>query len=164
MKQPKIRFKGFTGEWEETTIGNISTSFSGGTPPVGVANFYGGSIPFLRSGEIAEDKTQLFITEEGLNNSSARMVEKGTLLYALYGATSGEVSISKIDGAINQAILAIYPQKGYSPVYLSHYLRAKKDIIVSSLLLPKVIGEMLITDVKDIVLAPKTNNAIFCKR
>lgn len=134
MKQPKIRFKGFSGEWEKSTIGNISTSFSGGTPSVGVANYYGGSIPFIRSGEIAEDKTQLFLTEEGLNSSSARMVEKGTLLYALYGATSGEVGVSKIDGAINQAILAIIPKKGYSTTYLSHYLRGKKDIIVGALL------------------------------
>lgn len=134
MKQPKIRFKWFSGEWEKSTIGNISTSFSGGTPSVGVANYYGGSIPFIRSGEIAEDKTQLFLTEEGLNSSSARMVEKGTLLYALYGATSGEVGVSKIDGAINQAILAIIPKKGYSTTYLSHYLRGKKDIIVGALL------------------------------
>ena len=40
-------------------------------------------------------------------NSSAKMVDKGDLLYALYGATSGEVSISKIKGAINQAVLCI---------------------------------------------------------
>lgn len=132
--EPKIRLKGFSGEWEETTIGDISTSFSGGTPSAGVSKYYGGNIPFIRSGEISETKTQLFITEEGLNSSSARMVEKGTLLYALYGATSGEVSISKINGAINQAILAIYPKKGYSPEYISHYLRAKKEKIVSALL------------------------------
>lgn len=132
--EPKIRLKGFCGDWEETTIGDISTSFSGGTPSAGVAKYYGGNIPFIRSGEISETKTQLFITEDGLNSSSARMVEKGTLLYALYGATSGEVSISKINGAINQAILAIYPKKGYSPEYISHYLRAKKEKIVSALL------------------------------
>ncbi|MCR5312803.1 MAG: restriction endonuclease subunit S [Bacteroidaceae bacterium] len=132
--EPKIRLKGFFGEWKENTIGDISTSFSGGTPSAGVAKYYGGNIPFIRSGEISETKTQLFITEEGLNSSSARMVEKGTLLYALYGATSGEVSISKINGAINQAILAIYPKKGYSPEYISHYLRAKKENIVSALL------------------------------
>lgn len=134
MKEPKIRLKGFSGEWEETSIGDISTSFSGGTPSVGVAAYYGGDIPFIRSGEIGEDRTQLFITKEGLNSSSARMVDEGTLLYALYGATSGEVSISKINGAINQAILAIYPKKGYSSEYLSHYLRAKKESIVGALL------------------------------
>lgn len=64
----------------------------------------------------------------------ARIVEKGTLLYALYGATSGEVCISKIKGAINQAILAIFPKKGYSSECISHYLRAKKEQIVGALL------------------------------
>ena len=134
MAKPEIRLKGFEGEWKECPLGDITTSFSGGTPSAGVAKYYGGNIPFIRSGEIAEDKTQLFITEEGLKASSAKIVEKGTLLYALYGATSGEVSISRINGAINQAILAIYPKKGYSSKYLSHYLRAKKDIIVGTLL------------------------------
>ena len=52
-------------------------------------------------------KTELFITEEGLNNSSAKRVEIGDLLLALYGATSGDIAISKINGAINQAILCI---------------------------------------------------------
>lgn len=132
--EPKIRIKGFSGTWLETTIGEISSSFSGGTPSVGESKYYGGQIPFIRSGEINENKTQLFITEEGLNSSSARMVEKGTLLYAMYGATSGEVSISKINGAINQAILAIYPKKGYSSEYICHYLRAKKNDIVRELL------------------------------
>lgn len=132
--EPKIRIKGFSGTWLETTIGEISNSFSGGTPSVGESKYYGGQIPFIRSGEINENKTQLFITEEGLNSSSARMVEKGTLLYAMYGATSGEVSISKINGAINQAILAIYPKKGYSSEYICHYLRAKKNDIVRELL------------------------------
>ena len=134
MAKPEIRLQGFEGEWKECPLGDITTSFSGGTPSAGVAKYYGGNIPFIRSGEIAEDKTQLFITEEGLKASSAKIVEKGTLLYALYGATSGEVSISRINGAINQAILAIYPKKGYSSKYLSHYLRAKKDIIVGTLL------------------------------
>ena len=49
--------------------------------------------------------TELFLSEDGLKNSSAKLVSKGDLLLALYGATSGEIGISKIDGAINQAIL-----------------------------------------------------------
>ena len=46
------------------------------------------------------------------------MVHRGDILYALYGATSGEVGISKINGAINQAILAIIPHKGYISEFL----------------------------------------------
>lgn len=53
------------------------------------------------------DKTELFITEVGLDNSAAKIVDVGDLLLALYGATSGDIAISQIKGAINQAILCI---------------------------------------------------------
>lgn len=132
--EPKIRFKGFEGEWKTSTIGDFTTSFSGGTPTAGASEFYGGNIPFIRSGEIHESKTELFLTEAGLNNSSAKVVEKGTLLYALYGATSGEVGISKIKGAINQAILAIYPNKTVDKRFLANYLQSHKQKIVGELL------------------------------
>lgn len=134
MMKPKIRFKGFEGEWKTSTIGDFTTSFSGGTPTAGASEFYGGNIPFIRSGEIHESKTELFLTEAGLNNSSAKVVEKGTLLYALYGATSGEVGISKIRGAINQAILAIYPNKTVDKRFLANYLQSHKQKIVGELL------------------------------
>lgn len=97
-KVPAIRFKGFTDPWEQRKIGTITESFSGGTPTAGKSEYYGGEIPFIRSGEISSDSTELFITDAGLNNSSAKMVELGDILYALYGATSGEVSISRING------------------------------------------------------------------
>ena len=132
--KPKIRFKGFEGEWKTSTIGYFTTSFSGGTPTAGASEFYGGNIPFIRSGEIHESKTELFLTDAGLNNSSAKVVEKGTLLYALYGATSGEVGISKIKGAINQAILAIYPNKTVDKRFLANYLQSHKQKIVGELL------------------------------
>ena len=134
MMEPKIRFKGFEGEWKTSAIGDFTTSFSGGTPTAGASEFYGGNIPFIRSGEIHESKTELFLTEAGLNNSSAKVVEKGTLLYALYGATSGEVGISKIKGAINQAILAIYPNKTVDKRFLANYLQSHKQKIVGELL------------------------------
>ena len=88
-------------------MSEVCSFFSGGTPPSSKKEYYDGSIPFIRSGEIHMDKTELFITEEGLNNSAAKMVEIGDLLLALYGATSGDIAISQIRGAINQAILCL---------------------------------------------------------
>lgn len=131
---PEVRFPGFTAPWEQRKLSELSTSFSGGTPKVGVANFYGGNIPFIRSGEIQEDKTELSITHDGLENSSAKLVEKGDILYALYGATSGEVSRSRISGAINQAVLAIRVNKGVSPEFIHWWLRKSKTKIVSTYL------------------------------
>ena len=134
MKQPEIRFKGFEGKWVRNKLGNLSLSFSGGTPSAGNSDYYGGVIPFIRSGEIHKDKTELFLTEKGLLSSSAKIVEKDTLIYALYGATSGEVDISKIRGAINQAILAIFPTKEIDKYYLNYLLQGKKTQIVGSLI------------------------------
>ena len=107
----KLRFKDENGnnypDWEEKRLGDICTTFSGGTPSITHQEYYNGDIPFIKSGEIHSDKTEMFITDIGLKNSSAKLVKKGDLLFALYGATSGEVDISKINGAINQAILCV---------------------------------------------------------
>ena len=134
QKVPKIRFKGFSGDWEQRKLGDISTSYSGGTPTAGKDEYYGGIIPFIRSGEISSDHTELFLTERGFNSSSAVMVKQGDILYALYGATSGEVSISKLNGAINQAILAVLPNDGYDTDFIMQWLRKSKDSIVSTYL------------------------------
>ena len=115
--------------WEQRKLGDVSESFSGGTPSVGNKRYYDGSIPFIRSAEINSESTELFLTEEGLTNSSARMVSKGDILYALYGATSGEVGRSRINGAINQAILAILPHDGYDSKFLMQWLRKSKQSI-----------------------------------
>lgn len=131
---PKLRFEGFTDAWEQRKLGDITISYSGGTPTAGRKEFYGGDIPFIRSGEISEGHTELFLTEVGLKNSSATMVNKGDILYALYGATSGEVSRSQIKGAINQAILAILPHTGYDAEFLMQWLRMKKKTIIETYL------------------------------
>lgn len=133
-KVPEIRFPGFTEDWEQRKLGDITESFSGGTPTAGKSEYYGGDIPFIRSGEISSELTELFITENGLNNSSAKMVKAGDILYALYGATSGEVSISRINGAINQAILAIRPTKNDNSYLIVQWLRKQKDTIISTYL------------------------------
>lgn len=137
-KAPVLRFKDTNGKdypaWEQRKLKDFTLSYSGGTPTVSNKNYYNGTIPFIRSGEISGERTELFISEEGLNKSSAKRVHKGQILYALYGATSGEVSLSKIDGAINQAILAISTKRGYSNAFLSLWLRKEKDRITATFL------------------------------
>ena len=131
---PKIRYQEFTDQWKKQKIGSITTSYSGGTPKSSNKNYYSGEIPFIRSGEVNSNMTELFINEEALKDSSAKLVEKGDILYALYGATSGEVSMSKINGAINQAILAIKPHEYYSPEFIVNFLKKEKDNILDKYL------------------------------
>lgn len=130
-RAPKLRFRGFNDDWEQRKISEITTSYSGGTPK---AEYYDGDIPFIRSGEIYDKYTELFITQEGMNNSSAKMVSKGDILYALYGATSGEVSRAGLDGAINQAILAILPEEGIDADFLVEWFRNEKANIIDKYL------------------------------
>ena len=107
LNVPNLRFPEFSGEWVAYRLGDVCKFFSGGTPSSSNKEYYDGDIPFIRSGEIHSESTELHITEKGFNNSSAKIVECGDLLLALYGATSGDIAISKIKGAINQAILCI---------------------------------------------------------
>ena len=131
---PKIRYPQFKDPWEQRKLGEITNSYSGGTPSVGVKDYYDGDIPFIRSAEINSASTELFLSTEGLKNSSAKLVNPGDILYALYGATSGEVGLSRINGAINQAILAIIPNAGYDNEFVAQWLRSNKTRIINTYL------------------------------
>ena len=128
----EIRFKGFAEKWSVKKLGGLATFYSGGTPLTSKKEYFDGNIPFIRSGEINSNVTEQFINELGLKNSSAKMVEIGDILYALYGATSGEVAISKINGAINQAVLCIKSQQNHYFIY--SYLFHKKEYIINKYL------------------------------
>ena len=106
---PRLRFPEFrdAGEWGVKRLGEVCDTYSGGTPTSSNKEYYGGNIPFIRSAEIDTGTTKLHLTESGLRNSSAKLVKKGDLLIALYGANSGDAAIGKINGAINQAILCL---------------------------------------------------------
>lgn len=125
---PKLRFPEFSDEWKVKKLGDFSKTFSGGTPTSSKKSYYTGNIPFIKSGEIKSDETGQFISDDAYKSSSAKMVNKGDILYALYGATSGQVAISKITGAINQAILCIRPEANNYFIY-SKLLRDKDDIL-----------------------------------
>jgi len=131
----ELRFPEFEndGEWEVKKISKVCEKpFSGGTPTSTKKEYYGGNIPFIRSAEINKDRTELFLTEQGLENSSAKMVDKGDVLVAMYGANSGDVGVSKIYGAINQAILCLRSKK--NNVFLYHYLTHSKNWIINKYL------------------------------
>ncbi len=128
---PEWRFPEFQGcsDWSPEPIWKTCDIFSGGTPDTSKKEYYGGNIPFIRSAEIGKKSTELFITELGLQNSAAKMVKKGDILIALYGANSGDVALAQIDGAINQAILCLRHETNNEFVY--HYLTYKKNWIIS---------------------------------
>lgn len=123
----KKRLPGFTGEWVEKLLGEITEMNSGGTPSVNVKEYYGNEIPFLSISDMSWQgkylrKTEKSITYLGLKNSSARIFPCGTILYAMY-ASIGKCSIAKIELAISQAVLGIKVNKDVlNNIYLYYHL------------------------------------------
>jgi type I restriction enzyme S subunit len=123
--------------WKVVKIGDVAQTSSGGTPSRAKREYYGGDIPWVKSSELKDNiicDTEEKITKEGLENSSAKIFPKGTLLIAMYGATVGKTGILGIDAATNQAICAILPNKIFDPYFLMSYIIFRRDrlIFVSS--------------------------------
>lgn len=116
-------------DWQTTKLKFFSNTYSGGTPSRGNASYYGGNIPWVKSCELKNKylyATEECITEDGLNNSSAKMIAPETILFALYGATAGDLCILKNKACCNQAVLAIPIRKDFiEREYLYYFLKFK---------------------------------------
>lgn len=124
--------KGF----EIKKLDEICETSSGGTPSRAKKEYWeNGKISWIKSGDLNKDKiieVDEFITELGLKNSSAKYIEPNTVLIAMYGATAGKTSISKIKATTNQAVCALVPKnKNLDSLYLLFWLRSKYKYIVS---------------------------------
>ena len=122
----------YPGDWTVKLFDEFANFFSGGTPITTNKSYYEGDIPFIKSGEIDSVKTEQFISSEALKKSSAKIVKEGDILFALYGANSGEVAISKIEGAINQAILCIRPKA--ENYFIKYFLELNKNRYIARFL------------------------------
>lgn len=124
---PIINEKG----WKTKKLGDVFQTTSGGTPAKGHNEYYdNGTIPWLRSGEINKMyiyDTELYITELGLHNSSAKWFPTNTVVIAMYGATVGQVGILCKEMTTNQAVCGIFPNDEFIPIYIYHFLLSKKN-------------------------------------
>ncbi|WP_221411854.1 restriction endonuclease subunit S [Elizabethkingia sp. 2-6] len=113
---PPLRFPGFEGEWKTKKLGEVSSVSSGGTPSRANPLYWNGDIPWISTTLIDFnfiEKSEEYITQEGLENSSAKLFPIGTLLMAMYGQgkTRGKVAILNIEATTNQACGAIITNK-----------------------------------------------------
>jgi type I restriction enzyme S subunit len=119
--------------WALANLGDICETTSGGTPSRKVSKYYGGNIPWVKSGELKHNiiiDTEEKITEEAIDNSSAKIFPKGTLLIALYGATIGKLAFLGVDAATNQAVCGIYGNEYINLKFLFNYLHFKRQNLV----------------------------------
>lgn len=120
--------------WHRSTLGEIARITSGGTPDRSEPSYWGGSVPWVTTGEIQfntiTDTTEK-ITEAGLKNSSAKLFPPGTLLMAMYGQgkTRGQVAKLGIEASTNQACAAILLHKGHDPDFYFQFFVLEYEAI-----------------------------------
>jgi type I restriction enzyme, S subunit len=120
--------------WKSRPLGELATTTSGGTPSRTRKDYYGGTIPWVKSGELNDDyifQTEEHITEAGLKNSSAKLFPSGTVLIALYGATVGKTSILRTEASTNQAVCGITPGPDLDADFLRYYLISLRRELLS---------------------------------
>lgn len=120
--------------WNINRLGGVLKTTSGGTPSKSHSEYYeGGTIPWVNSGDLHQMyiySVQKFITQEGVDNSSAKLFPINSVLIAMYGATVGEVSILKIESTTNQAVCCIFPNDAYDSIFLYSVMKNSKHYFV----------------------------------
>ena len=131
---PKLRFQEFDGVWSNSKIDDIAVVTSGGTPSRSNLTFWYGNIPWVTTSLVDFNIIQSaeeFITQKGLDNSSAKLFPKNTILMAMYGQgiTRGKVAILGIDATTNQACAAIKLKSNYDTQFIFQNLMSRYEEI-----------------------------------
>ena len=121
--------------WVWTRLEYIAQWGSGGTPSRKQPQYFQGSIPWIKTGELndgyiydAEEK----ITQEALEKSSAKIFPIHSVMLAMYGATIGKTAILEIPAASNQACACAIPIEGIDYKILFYFLRSQKDYFIAN--------------------------------
>ena len=115
--------------WKWVRVGEIGSWSAGATPLRTHPEYYGGNIPWLKTGDLNDgyiDSVSEHITELALQNSSVRLNPVGSVLMAMYGATIGKLGIANIAMTTNQACCACISYKGLYNRYLFFFLMAQR--------------------------------------
>lgn len=120
--------------WTRAALGEVAHISSGGTPSRNEPRYWGGTIPWVTTGEIQFNtisQTAETITPEGLRHSSAKVFPAGTLLMAMYGQgkTRGQVARLGVDAATNQACAAIQVRSPHDHDYIYQVLASQYEAI-----------------------------------
>jgi type I restriction enzyme S subunit len=129
-----MSFNHMPSNWEVKKMPSVVKWSSGGTPKATEKQYYeNGSIPWLVIGDLNDGivtKSESKITKLGLENSSAKMIPKGTLLVAMYGSI-GKLGITGIECCTNQAIAYAKELYGVTTEYLYYYMAMMKPKLIS---------------------------------
>ena len=130
-----MRFPEFTEEWNSKSLIDLANVIGGGTPDTTVKSYWDGEIQWFTPSEIGKSKyvdlSIRTITEEGLNNSSAKLLPSGTILLSTR-ATIGECSLSLRKCATNQGFQSLVSKKCNTDFLYYLIQTKKKDLIRKS--------------------------------
>lgn len=121
-----------TGEWEEKKLGDIGKWQAGATPSRANKSYYGGNIPWLKTGDLNDGfitEIPEYITEKALEETSVKLNPEGSVLVAMYGATIGKVGILTFPATTNQACCACI-NCSIDKMYLFYFLLANKEYFI----------------------------------
>ena len=120
--------------WKWVKVGKIGSWGAGATPPRTNPAYYGGTIPWLKTGDLNDgliNEIPEFITDLALEKTSVRLNPVGSVLMAMYGATIGKLGILEISATTNQACCACIPYNGIHNRYLFYYLMSMRRTYIS---------------------------------
>ena len=120
--------------WVWTTLGSIGTWQAGGTPSRSNKSYYGGNIPWLKTGDLNDGLITNIpesITEEAVANSSAKINPTGSVLIAMYGATIGKLGMLTFPATTNQACCACIEYWGITQLFLFYFLLSHRDTFIA---------------------------------
>lgn len=114
-------------DWEVNKIGNLTTSYAGGTPSTKEPNYWGGDIKWMNSGELNNKfifDVKNRVTVEGVNNSSTKIIPEKCVLIGLagQGKTRGTAAINYTKLCTNQSIASIFPSNNHNSEFLYYYI------------------------------------------
>ncbi|WP_394906085.1 restriction endonuclease subunit S [uncultured Mesonia sp.] len=121
-------------EWEKVKLKSIASVSSGSTPSRKIDKYWGGKIPWVKTGEVKSKlilDTEEKITQDGLLNSSCKLYEKGSIIIAMYGQgkTRGQVGLLGIDATTNQACAVLQPSSKMNSTFLYEFLKMSYDTL-----------------------------------
>ncbi|MFM4772012.1 restriction endonuclease subunit S [Aeromonas caviae] len=119
--------------WEWARLNDLGDWGAGATPTRSNLDFYGGNIPWFKSGELTSDyifKSEESVTELALSKSSLRYNDVGDVLVAMYGATIGKTAILGVKATTNQAVCACTTFDGFLNLYLLQLLKAYRPRLI----------------------------------
>ena len=120
--------------WCSTDLGSIGIWQSGGTPSRSNKSYYGGNIPWLKTGDLNDGLISDIpesITEEAVANSSAKINPAGSVLIAMYGATIGKIGILTFPATTNQACCACIEFNAVTQLYLFYFLLSQRNEFIA---------------------------------